>query len=80
MEITALWDYEQCLLCHIRSPKVHPGSQPAREDVQEAVLKSFYVDTCLRSLSSEEEARALVDKLQALLAEGGFELLQWASN
>lgn len=54
-------------------------SQPG-EDVQEAVLKSFYMDNCLQSLSSEEEARVLVDKLQALLAKGGFELCQWASN
>lgn len=48
--------------------------------MQEAVLKSFSVDNCLQSLSSEEEARALVDKLQVLLADGGFELHQWASN
>lgn len=54
-------------------------SQPG-EDVQEAVLKSFYVDNCLRSPSSEELARAQVNKLQVLLAEGGFELRQWASN
>ncbi len=28
----------------------------------------------------QEEAKTLFDKLRALLAEGGFELCQWASN
>ncbi|KAK7902058.1 hypothetical protein WMY93_018827 [Mugilogobius chulae] len=52
----------------------------AHPDVQETVLQCFYVDNCLRSLSSELEARQLVDKLQSHLADGGFELRQWASN
>lgn len=38
------------------------------------------VDSCLLSLTSEEAARALVDQLQQVLAEGGFELRQWSSN
>ncbi|XP_042610577.1 uncharacterized protein LOC109111550 [Cyprinus carpio] len=40
----------------------------------------FYVDNCLHSLHSPQEARDLVDQLRALLATGGFELRQWASN
>ena len=48
--------------------------------VKEAIEKSFYVDNCMLSLTSEEEARALVDQLRNLLAEGGFDLRQWASN
>ncbi|XP_026219876.1 uncharacterized protein LOC113164689 [Anabas testudineus] len=50
------------------------------EDIRQAVLQSFYVDNCLRSLTSENEARVLVDKLQDILGSGGFELRQWASN
>lgn len=40
----------------------------------------LYVDNCLQSVSSEKEAKALVDQLQTLLAQLGFELRQWASN
>ena len=58
---------------------VFDHSQPG-EDVRVTIEKSFYVDNCLQSLSTIEEARHLVDKLQALLAAGGFELRQWASN
>lgn len=54
-------------------------SQP-REDVHHSVLKSFYVDNCLQSFTSVEEAKSLVDKLRSLLAEGGFDLRQWSSN
>lgn len=40
----------------------------------------LYVDSCLQSVSSEKDAKALVDQLQTLLAQGGLELRQWASN
>lgn len=42
--------------------------------------RNFYVDNCLQSLPSEVQAKKLVDRLQSLLMEGGFELRQWASN
>ncbi len=54
-------------------------SQPG-EDVRHSVLKSFYVDNCLQSFTTTEEARSFVDKLGTLLANGGFELRQWSSN
>lgn len=50
------------------------------EDVRVAVKRYFYVDNHLQSLSSSTAARQLVDKLKMLLASGGFELRQWASN
>ncbi|XP_035990994.1 uncharacterized protein LOC110367597 [Fundulus heteroclitus] len=54
-------------------------SQP-EEDVHVAINKSFYVDNCLQSLACPVAAKTLVDKLRHLLADGGFELRQWASN
>ncbi|XP_026105544.1 uncharacterized protein LOC113077350 [Carassius auratus] len=54
-------------------------SQPG-EDTQVSVEKSFYVDNCLQSFASRDTAKNLVDKLCNLLASGGFELRQWASN
>ncbi|KAL7883040.1 hypothetical protein SRHO_G00006980 [Serrasalmus rhombeus] len=50
------------------------------EDVRQSVEQCFYVDNCLQSIPTAEEARELVDKLCGLLATGGFELRQWASN
>ncbi len=52
-----------------------PGDQ-----FREVIERSFYVDNCLHSLHSPQEAKDLVDRLRALLATGGFELRQWASN
>lgn len=50
------------------------------EEVVESVLKSFYVDNCLQSLPTTDEAKQLIDKMRALLSAGGFEIRQWASN
>lgn len=58
---------------------VSDHSQP-EEDVRVAVERCFYVDNCLRSVQTVGEAKSLVDKLQSLLANGGFQLRQWASN
>lgn len=54
-------------------------SEPG-EDVRHSVMKSFYVDNCLQSFTTTEEAKSFVDKIQTLLTDGGFELRQWSSN
>ena len=48
--------------------------------MRHSVQQCFYVDNCLQSVPTPEEAKELVDKLLNLLAAGGFELRQWASN
>ena len=53
----------------------HPG-----DDVGYTVEQCFYVNNCLQSLPSPEEAKQLIDKLRALLSSGGFDLRQWMSN
>ncbi len=50
------------------------------EETGVAVEEHFYVDNYLQSVSSDEKATELVNKLRALLASCGFELRQWASN
>ncbi len=50
------------------------------EDVRESIEKYFYVDNFLQSFSCQEEARARASNLRDLLATGGFDLRQWASN
>lgn len=44
------------------------------------VLHHFYVDDCLVSVGSEEEAISLCRELSALCAQGGFKLTKWTSN
>lgn len=44
------------------------------------VIHNFYVDDCLVSVASEEEAMSLCQELSALCAEGGFKLTKWISN
>ena len=46
----------------------------------ETVERNFYVDDCLKSVSSEELAVNLSSQLCELLARGGFKLTKWLSN
>ncbi|KAJ8369700.1 hypothetical protein SKAU_G00097280 [Synaphobranchus kaupii] len=41
------------------------------------VLQNFYVDDCLKSVSTEEEAVSLYHDLSAICAKGGFCLTEW---
>ncbi|TWW54610.1 hypothetical protein D4764_0264710 [Takifugu flavidus] len=52
----------------------------AAPEAVETVLRNFYVDDCLKSVATEEEAVALVKSLRYLCAEGGFSLTKWVSN
>ncbi|XP_041461181.1 uncharacterized protein LOC121412436 [Lytechinus variegatus] len=44
------------------------------------VRRNFYVDDCLTSVKSAEEASRLVNELRELLSKGGFRLTKWISN
>lgn len=44
------------------------------------VKRNFYVDDCLKSVTSDESAIFLVDNLTELLRRGGFRLTKWLSN
>jgi len=49
-------------------------------EVQDSVLHSFYVDNCLQSLPTIDDAKEMILKLRSALSEGGFEIRQWSSN
>lgn len=68
-----------CCATYALRRHVFNHSQPG-DSVRDSIERSFYVDNCLKSLSSLDEAKSLVDSLRNLLATGGFELRQWASN
>ncbi|KAL0165842.1 hypothetical protein M9458_037686, partial [Cirrhinus mrigala] len=71
-----------CSLCcatYAMQHHVISHSQP-EDDVRVSIERCFYVDNCLQSLSSPDQARTLIDKLREILASGGFELRQSASN
>lgn len=44
------------------------------------VLRNVYVDDCLKSVESEDEALTLVNNLIVVCARGGFRLNKWVSN
>ena len=44
------------------------------------VENNFYVDDCLKSLPSEQDAVQLVKELTSLCQKGGFRLTKWISN
>ncbi|XP_034530056.1 uncharacterized protein LOC117805434 [Notolabrus celidotus] len=48
--------------------------------VIDTILRNFYVDDCLVSVGSEEEAVLLYQDLCAICAKGGFQLTKWVSN
>ena len=50
------------------------------EETVETVRKNFYVDDCLKSVQSEQDAVRLTGQLRDLLAKGGFHLTKWLSN
>lgn len=50
------------------------------EDVVDTVLKNFYVDDCLKSLPSSDNAITHARDLSKLMESGGFKLNKWISN
>ncbi|KAM9753665.1 uncharacterized protein ACNS7B_006885 [Menidia menidia] len=67
--------------CAIFALQSHVHQHTKLEDgARLSVERHFYVDNWLQSLPSEVQAKKLVDHLQNLLMEGGFELRQWATN
>ncbi|XP_051785426.1 uncharacterized protein LOC127528747 [Erpetoichthys calabaricus] len=50
------------------------------EEAVNTVLNNFYMDDCLRSVTTEEQAIKLTKDLQALCLKGGFHLTKWVSN
>ena len=50
------------------------------EDVVKTVKRNFYVDDCLKSVKSVENAVEVVDQLREILSKGGFRLTKWSCN
>ncbi|KAK0142160.1 hypothetical protein N1851_020144 [Merluccius polli] len=48
--------------------------------VVQTVKENFYVDDCLKSMGSEEEATFMVKNLTSLCKKGGFTLTKWVGN
>ncbi|KAL0153282.1 hypothetical protein M9458_051409 [Cirrhinus mrigala] len=59
---------------HVRQ---HPLTDEA---IRYSVERCFYVDNCLQSLPTADEAWSLIDRLRNILSAGGFEIRQWACS
>lgn len=66
--------------CAIYALQRHIQDTSESNHLIDCVEQSFFVDNCLHSTHSKEEAKDLVDGLRQLLHTGGFEIRQWASN
>lgn len=49
-------------------------------EVVDTVKSNFYVDDCLKSVATEEQAIILVKDLKDMCAHGRFKLTKWVSN
>ena len=50
------------------------------DETIKTVMRNFYVDDCLKSVKSVENAVFLVKDLRTLLGSGGFHIAKWTSN
>ena len=50
------------------------------EFVEDVIKRSFYVDDCLRSVSSVEEAKKVTEDVKEVLKKGGFNLTKFVTN
>ena len=50
------------------------------ENVVRTVKRNFYVNDCLKSAKSIEDAVEIVDRLREILSKGGFRLTKWSCN
>lgn len=55
-------------------------SQQFRAEVVQTVLQNFYVDDCLKSVATEDEAITMCQDLMKICGHGGFRLTKWVSN
>ena len=50
------------------------------DETKSTVLRNFYVDDCLKSVDTPQQAVKIALELGELLKKGGFRLAKWASN
>ena len=48
--------------------------------VKDVIKRAFYVDDCLKSVSSSEEAMKVIEDVREVLKKGGFNLTKFVSN
>lgn len=51
-----------------------------RSQVTDTIMNNFYVDDCLSSLPTVQDAVQLISDLMELCSKGGFQLTKWVSN
>ncbi len=71
------WSPSCCTFALHKTAEAHEGYS---NEASYAIKNNFYVDDCLKSVDSVEEAVRLSRELKQLLQKGGFNLTKWASN
>lgn len=68
-----------CCPTYALQKHVQESTQPG-DPLRHSIEKCFYVDNCLQSFHSSDEAKQILERLRAVLLSGGFEIRQWGSN
>ncbi|XP_071837463.1 uncharacterized protein [Apostichopus japonicus] len=72
------WSPSCCNFALQRTAEDNQGN--FKESTINTVRSNFYVDDCLKAVSTEEEAIELYSELKELLSKGGFKLTKWITN
>jgi transposase InsO family protein len=60
--------------------RVAEGALATYPEAAEAIMTRFYMDDYLNSHHTEDESSEMVEQVTKVLASGGFDLVNWASN
>ena len=74
------WTWSPSCCTYAVHRTVQDNAHQFSEAACETAKRNFYVNDCLKSVSTVEEAIALTKELKDLLARGGFNLTKWTSN
>ena len=66
--------------CYILRKTAEDNAHLYTPETVKTVLHNFYMDDCLKSVESVDEAVKLQMELRSLLKRGGFNLRKWTSN
>ena len=78
---TYFWCFEFSCSRKVCIAKIDSGNaENFSSETLMTVKCSFYVDKCLKSVSSVEEGIVLAEELRKLTQKGGFPLMPWISN
>lgn len=66
--------------CYALQRTAEDGINDIIPEAAQTLLRNFYVDDCLKSVATEEQAVIFASDIRVLCNRGGFHLTKWTSN